>query len=87
VASNTPPSASPAAAPAPTAPAPTAKDLAFAELQLESIFFSKRDPTAVISGTWVRPRDRLPAGATVVEIGPSSVTLEFDNERKVLALK
>jgi hypothetical protein len=42
---------------------------------------------AVISGTRVRPRDKLPAGATVVEIGPSSVTLEFENERKVLALK
>jgi len=38
-------------------------------------------------GTWVHPRDRLPAGATVVEIGPSSVTLEFESERKVLALK
>jgi HD-like signal output (HDOD) protein len=72
---------------APATPAPTAKELAFAELQLESIFFSKQNPSAVISGTWVRPRDRLPAGATVVAIGPSSVTLEFENERKVLALK
>jgi putative nucleotidyltransferase with HDIG domain len=77
----------PVAAPAPATLLPTAKELAFAELQLESIFFSKRDPTAVISGTWVRPRDRLPAGAMVVDIGPSSVTLEFENERKILALK
>jgi hypothetical protein len=35
----------------------------------------------------VRPKDRLPAGAVVVAIGPSSVTLEFENERKTLALK
>jgi HD-like signal output (HDOD) protein/CheY-like chemotaxis protein len=83
VASNAPAPAPPPAAP----PPPTAKELAFAELQLESIFFSKSNPTAVISGTWVRPRDRLPAGATVVEIGPSSVTVEFENERKILALK
>ena len=85
VASNTP--AAGVAAAASATPAPTAKELAFAELQLESIFFSKRDPTAVISGTWVRPRDRLPAGAMVVDIGPSLVTLEFENERKILALK
>jgi hypothetical protein len=83
VASNTPPPAAPPASP----PPPTAKELAFAQLQLESIFYSQRNPTAVISGTWVRPRDRLPAGATVVEIGPSSVTVEFENERKILALK
>jgi hypothetical protein len=56
-------------------------------LQLQSIFYSQSNPTAVISGTRVRPRDRLPAGATVVEIGPSSVTLEFENERKILALR
>jgi hypothetical protein len=57
------------------------------EWQIESIYFSKGNPSAVINGTWVHPRDRLPAGATAVEIGPSSVTLEFESERKVLALK
>jgi HD-like signal output (HDOD) protein len=71
----------------PAPPPPTAKDLAFAHLQLQSIIYSPNNPMAVISGTRVRPRDKLPAGATVVEIGPSSVTLEFENERKVLALK
>jgi len=85
-----PPPAAPVAAldAAPAAPAPpSAKDLAFAELRLQSIFYSQSNPSAVISGKRVRPRDRLPAGALVVAIGPSSVTLEFDNERKVLALK
>jgi putative nucleotidyltransferase with HDIG domain len=76
----------PVAAPAATAP-PTPKERAFAQLQLQSIFYSQSNPSAVISGTRVRPLDRLPAGAKVVEIGPSSVTLEFDNERKVLALR
>jgi HD-like signal output (HDOD) protein len=74
--------------PPPAAPvAPTAKDLAFAELQLQSIFYSKSNPSAVISGRRVRPQERLPAGAMVVAITPTSVTLEFESERKVLALK
>jgi putative nucleotidyltransferase with HDIG domain len=81
--SETPETSPPAAAPAP----PTPKERAFGQLQLQSIFYSQSNPSAVISGTRVRPLDRLPAGAMVVEIGPSSVTLEFDNERKVLALR
>ena len=78
----------PAPAGAPAAPPPpSAKELAFAKLQLQSIFYSQNNPSAIISGTRVRPRERLPDGAVVVAISPSSVTLEFDNERKVLALK
>ncbi len=76
---------SPPAPPPP--PPPSAKELAFAKLQLQSILYSPTTATAVISGTRVRSGDKLPAGATVVEIGPSSVTLEFENERKILALK
>ena len=80
--------AAPAASAAPAAPPPpSAKELAFAELQLQSIFFARGNSSAVISGYRVRARDRLPAGALVVDIGPASVTLEFDNERKTLALK
>jgi hypothetical protein len=95
-AAETPPSVvAPVAPPAATAPAaapagpppPSAKELAFADLNLQSIFYSQHNPSAVISGRRVRPRDQLPAGATVVAISPSSVTLEFENERKVLALK
>ncbi len=83
------PAAAPVAAPAAPAapPPPSAKELAFAELHLQSIFYSRGNPSAVISGRRVQPNDRLPAGAVVVAIGPSSVTLEFDNERKILALK
>jgi HD-like signal output (HDOD) protein len=80
------PAATPVSAPAAPLP-PSAEDLAFAGLQLQSIFYSQSDPSAVISGRQVRPRDRLPAGAMVVAINPVSVTLEFENERKVLALK
>jgi len=70
-----------------TPPAPSAKDRAFAELQLQTIFYSQANPSAVISGKRVRPQDKLPAGAVVVAISPSSVTVEFDHERKILALK
>jgi putative nucleotidyltransferase with HDIG domain len=78
----------PAPATVPAAPAPrSAKDMAFDDLQLQSIFYSQSAPSAVINGRLVRPKDRLPAGAVVVAIGPSSVTLEFENERKVMALK
>ena len=88
VAAVTPPAAGAAPAAAPAAPPPpSAKDLAFAELHLQSIFYSQSNPSAVISGRRVQPNDRLPAGAVVVAIGPSSVTLEFDKERKILALK
>ena len=85
----TPPlAAAPAPAPAPPAPPlPSAKDLAFAELRLQSIFYSKRNPSAIINGLQVRPQDTLPAGARVVAIGPSSVILEFEKERKTLALE
>jgi HD-like signal output (HDOD) protein/CheY-like chemotaxis protein len=76
------------AALAPAAPPePTAKDRAFSELQLQTIFYSQANPSAVISGQRVRPQDHLKAGAVVVAISPSSVTVEFDHERKVLALK
>jgi HD-like signal output (HDOD) protein len=88
VATITPPAAGAAPAAAPAAPPPpSAKDLAFAELHLQSIFYSQSNPSAVISGRRVQPNDRLPAGAVIVAIGPSSVTLEFDKERKILALK
>ena len=80
------PVAAPAAEPA-APPPPSARELAFTELHLQSIFYSRSNSSAVISGRRVRPNDRLPAGAVVVAIGPSSVTLEFDNERKTLALK
>ena len=80
------PVAAPAAEPA-APPPPSARELAFTELHIQSIFYSRSNSSAVISGRRVRPNDRLPAGAVVVAIGPSSVTLEFDNERKTLALK
>ena len=77
----------PVAEVAPVPPPPSLKDQAFAELQLQSIFYSRTNASAIISGQRVHTRDRLPAGATVVAIGPSSVTLEYENERRTLALQ
>ena len=78
----------PVASVAPAAPAgPSAKDRAFGALQLQTIFYSQNNPSAIISGQRVRPQDRLPAGAVVVAIDRSSVTVEFEHERKVLALQ
>ena len=70
--------------------APVAKavpqELTFADLKLQGIFYSAKHPTAILSGKMVQPNDHL-AGALVVSIGPSSVTLEHQNQRTVLVLK
>jgi hypothetical protein len=71
----------------PPVPKPSATDRAFAELRLQSIFYAPGHPSAVISGRAVQTNDRLPAGAVVVEIRPSSVVLQFDDGRRTLALQ
>jgi HD-like signal output (HDOD) protein/CheY-like chemotaxis protein len=65
---------------------PVPQELAFADLKLQGIFYSKSHPTAILNGQMVHPKDHL-VGALVVDIGPSSVTLEYKNQRKVLVLK
>ncbi len=60
--------------------------LTFADLKLQGIFYSAKHPTAILNGTMVHPNDRV-AGAVVLEIGPASVKLEYQNQIKVLRLK
>jgi HD-like signal output (HDOD) protein len=88
VADNTaskPAPAAPAPAPAPVAkPAP--QQLTFADLKLQGIFYSAKNPTAILSGKMVRPNDRI-AGAVVTEIGQTSVKLIYQDQIKILKLR
>jgi len=65
---------------------PVPQELTFSNLKLQGIFYSAAHPTAILNGKMVQPQDRI-AGALVVNIGPSSVTLEYLNQRKTLILK
>ncbi len=58
----------------------------FPELRLQGILFSPRRPSAILNGVLVHPNDRL-LGVRVVEIRSTSVTLEFQNQRKTLSLE
>lgn len=62
------------------------KPLGFSDLKLQGIFFSARQPSAIINGNLVHPNDHV-AGARVVNISVSTVTLEYQNQRKTLTLK
>jgi HD-like signal output (HDOD) protein/CheY-like chemotaxis protein len=64
----------------------TPTNLTFADLKLQGIFYNSKNPTAIISGKSVHPNERL-AGALVVEITPTGVTLDYQNQRKKLTLK
>ncbi len=65
---------------------PVPKELTFSDLKLQGIFYSEIHPTAILSGKIVRPKDQI-AGATVVEIGTTNVTLEYQGKRTILVLK
>jgi putative nucleotidyltransferase with HDIG domain len=66
-------------------PAPVTKP-SFPALKLQGIFYSPQHPSAILNGTLVRQNDRVD-GARVVEIKPTTVTLEFQKERRILALE
>jgi hypothetical protein len=72
---------------APISAKATPKELAFPTLKLQGIFFAAHQPSAILDGNLVHPNDRLPSGVRVIYIGPSSVTLEYNNQRKTLTLK
>ncbi len=76
-----PPAPSPAAAP-PPAPAKTAFDL----LKLEAIFFSSQHPSALINGRLAVVNQEV-ADCRVLDISPSSVTLGYQDQRKILTLR
>jgi hypothetical protein len=67
-----------------TVPAP--KPAPAPEFKLQGIFFSSGDPSAILNGKTVRPNERI-NGALVVSITASNVTLQIQDQRKVLAIK
>jgi putative nucleotidyltransferase with HDIG domain len=75
-----PPAPAPAAVP-PPAPEKTAFDL----LKLEAIFFSSQHPSALISGKLACVNQEV-AECRVLDISPSSVTLGYQDQRKILTL-
>ena len=70
----------------PAAASTTAKEPAFADLQLQGVFYLPNNASAIISGKMVRQNEEV-SGARVLEITPTSVTLEYQNQRKTLRLK
>jgi hypothetical protein len=85
--------AAPAAAPIPNpstnstpalaaAPPKTALDL----LKLQAIFYSSQDPKALINGQ-LASVDQEVSKCRVLDISPSSVTLEYLHQRRVLTLR
>jgi putative nucleotidyltransferase with HDIG domain len=83
VAAQPTPSAAPAPAPiAQQAKAKTGLD----RLKLEAIFFSPQHPSALINGQLTGVNE-LVADCRVLDIGPSSVTLEYQNQRKTLVIR
>jgi hypothetical protein len=66
----------------PPVPAATALD----KLKLEAIFFNSQHPAALISGTLARVDQEI-ADCRVLEINSSSVTLEWQHQRKTLTLR
>jgi hypothetical protein len=63
-----------------------AKELSVSDFKLQGIFYSADQPSAIINGRMGHPNDRL-SGARIVQISPSTVTFEFQNQRKTLVLK
>jgi hypothetical protein len=78
--------APPTAAEPPPAIAVSAEDLAFNDLKLQGIFYSAEHPSAIINGKLMHVSQQV-ADCMVLEIGPSSVTVEYQNHRKTLTLR
>jgi hypothetical protein len=81
------PASTPAQAPTPTrTPPPVPAKLGFDRLKLEAIFFSSQHPSALINGQ-LASVDQVVADCRVMDIGPSSVTLEYQHQRKTLVIR
>jgi hypothetical protein len=77
------PAPTPTPTPAPAkAPAKTALDL----LKLQAIFYSSQHPSALISGQLASVDEEV-LKCRVLDISPSSVTLEYLNQRRTLTLR
>jgi HD-like signal output (HDOD) protein len=71
---------------APPPPAIPAEELAFNNVKLQGIIYSAGHPSAIINGKAAQVSQRV-ADCLVLEITPTSVTLEHQSHRKTLTLK
>jgi len=67
-------------------PAPAPPKTALDKLKLQAIFYSSQHPSALISGHLASVDEEV-AQCRVLDISPSSVTLEFLHQRRTLTLK
>jgi putative nucleotidyltransferase with HDIG domain len=82
-----PPPPAPVAAPTPTpAPPPAPNYAGFDRLKLQAIFYSVKHPSVLINGQMAGLNEAL-AEFRVLDISPSSVTLEYQHQRKTLNLQ
>ena len=70
----------------PFAAKPPPKEPGFGNMKLQGIFFSASHPSAIINGQRVEPNDRL-GDVLVMDITSSTVTLEYQKQRKTLVLE
>jgi HD-like signal output (HDOD) protein/CheY-like chemotaxis protein len=84
---NSAPIAAAQTSPAPTnAPAPAAPKTALDQLKLQAIFYSSQHPSALISGQLASVDDEV-AKCRILDISPSSVTVEYLHQRRTLNLR
>jgi putative nucleotidyltransferase with HDIG domain len=80
----------PAPSPAVPAPAPVALPApaksALDRLKLQAIFFSAQHPSALINGQMAEVNQKV-AECRVLDISPSSVTLEYQHQRRTLNIR
>jgi len=61
-------------------------DSGFPELRLQGVFYRPSNPSAVINSKTVYRGDKIDA-VRIVAIGKSSVTVEWNGQRKVLVIE
>jgi hypothetical protein len=72
--------------PLPPAIPVSTEDVAFNDVKLQGIVYSTSHPSAIINGKMAQVNQHV-AGLLVLEITPTSVTLEHENHRKTLTIK
>jgi hypothetical protein len=85
VATNAAPALAANPPPAPR-PQPAPPKMGLERLRLEAIFFTANHPTAMLNGNLAAVNEVV-EGCRVLEISPSSVTLQYKDQRKTFTLK
>jgi hypothetical protein len=62
------------------------KVLTVADLRLQGVICSSDNPSAILNGRMIFVGEWI-AGARLIEVGRTNVTLEYQNQRKTLTLK